>query len=597
MGDNHQYCVRCGLHSPDNLHKCEICDKCNMYKDSNNQDHTCRRRILYCGQCHKSIDTISKTCLFCYISECYYPSCKRLLNVKDPHPLCYNTKNITTTSFEGAGYSPTSPPTPNSPPTPTKINEGATTSRHNNNHHDIDSNTCKNVDDESDSHCPLISTYSVGIDKCNIEFSIDLRGRGKFETPQDFLRRNAPQLINEINIIFEKHMEGPVKMHFQIEMKWRKLGEDLTTMYHTSTFSSRCFTHFAVYGEITPEEFQDAIQSIQEGYDDANNEGSGWVLLDVHYINLITSLATHSCMVKQKKHFTGNFQPIPKGVGGNKTLINIDPRNKTGRVPEWYNCLDMCIRVHFAIKDTNPPHEVSWVKNKTKFQSFVRKYYGYGDRHVRLPDVYGNPEMKQYTLSQHSWIEETNGISIWTYVLVKLPKIDGENLRYDICLLRKGCQIQNEEENRINLLIVGGDHAVYISNLNVFLSLFRNKKKGTPVCELCMSVYKSQSNLQSHKQHEICSYGNKFHSKIVLPPEGSTLRFKKLHKTIPPYLVCYADAESLLKLLETHTHDRSYTALHHHQMVSFGYCIVDGNSGKNLAANIIYGPDVARRLL
>ena len=114
-------------------------------------------------------------------------------------------------------------------------------------------------------------------------------------------------------------MEGPVKIHFQIEMKWRKLGEDLTTMHHTSTFSTRCFSHFAVYGEFTPEDFQDAIQSIQEGYDDANKEGSAWVLFDVHYINLITILATHSCLAIQKRKSTGNFQPIPKGVKRNYT--------------------------------------------------------------------------------------------------------------------------------------------------------------------------------------------------------------------------------------------------------------------------------------
>ena len=100
----------------------------------------------------------------------------------------------------------------------------------------------------------------------------------------------------------------------------------------------------------------------------------------------------------------------------------------------------MCIHVHFAMKDTNPPHELPSNKNKSKFRKILRKYYGYGDRHIRLPDVYGNPEIKQYTLSQHRWIEETKGISIWAYVLVKLPKIDGENVRYDICLTQKGMQ-------------------------------------------------------------------------------------------------------------------------------------------------------------
>lgn len=90
-------------------------------------------------------------------------------------------------SVGGATNSPTSSPAINSPATLPKINEGATTSTHNHYHHDNDSNAHKNDDDESDSHHPLISTYSVGIDKCNIDFLIDLRGRRKFETPQDFL--------------------------------------------------------------------------------------------------------------------------------------------------------------------------------------------------------------------------------------------------------------------------------------------------------------------------------------------------------------------------------------------------------------------------
>ena len=117
------------------------------------------------------------------------------------------------------------------------------------------------------------------------------------------------------------------------------------------------------------------------------------------------------------------------------------------------------------------------------------------------------------------------------------------------------------------------------------------------VCQLCITLFESHSDLQTHTDHKLCSYGNKFNSKIVLPPPGSTMTFKKLRNTVSPNLICYADGESILKTLHSLRHKTSYTPLHQHLMVSFGYVIVEGTRGQIKVANIIFGMDAPSRIM
>ena len=131
------------------------------------------------------------------------------------------------------------------------------------------------------------------------------------------------------------------------------------------------------------------------------------------------------------------------------------------------------------------------------------------------------------------------------------------------------------------LLIKDGEKSHYclVKNLSALLQSQINNHKGIRnICLNCFNGFNTPDSLNKHKEY---CYNNEC-VKIVMPQQGTFLRFKNfLHSEKAPFAI-YADFESLIKPMDYCDPDpnKSYTKKYQkHEPISFSYyilCSIDG---------------------
>ena len=126
------------------------------------------------------------------------------------------------------------------------------------------------------------------------------------------------------------------------------------------------------------------------------------------------------------------------------------------------------------------------------------------------------------------------------------------------------------------LLLKDGEKSHYclVKNLSALLQSQINNHKGIRnICLNCFNGFNTPDSLNKHKEY---CYNNEC-VKIVMPQQGTFLRFKKfLHSEKAPFAI-YADFESLIKPMDNCDPDpnKSYTKKYQkHEPISFSYYIL-----------------------
>ena len=137
------------------------------------------------------------------------------------------------------------------------------------------------------------------------------------------------------------------------------------------------------------------------------------------------------------------------------------------------------------------------------------------------------------------------------------------------------------ENNIVLLLLKDGEKSHYclVKNISALLSSQINNHKGIRYfCLNCFNSFKNENKLEEHKDY---CYENES-VKILMPQQGTFLRFKNfLHSEKAPFAI-YADFESLIKPMDNCDPDpnKSYTKKYQkHEPTSFSYYISSSIDG------------------
>ena len=131
------------------------------------------------------------------------------------------------------------------------------------------------------------------------------------------------------------------------------------------------------------------------------------------------------------------------------------------------------------------------------------------------------------------------------------------------------------EHDIVLLLIKDGEKSHYclVKNISALLASQINSHKGTShICLNCFNGFKAPDSLNKHKEY---CYNNEC-VKIVMPPPGTYLKFKKFHHSEKAPFAIYADFECLIKNMDSCDPDpnKSYTKKYQkHKPSGFSYYI------------------------
>ena len=145
---------------------------------------------------------------------------------------------------------------------------------------------------------------------------------------------------------------------------------------------------------------------------------------------------------------------------------------------------------------------------------------------------------------------------------------------YDIVLLLLKEAIKGENGKKEEKT-----HYTLVKNMSALLASQINNHKGSR--EICLNCFNSFNSLETLKKHKEYCYENES-VKILMPQQGTFLRFKNfLHSEKAPFAI-YADFESLIKPMDNCDPDpnKSYTKKYQkHEPTSFSYYISSSIDG------------------
>ena len=280
-----------------------------------------------------------------------------------------------------------------------------------------------------------------------------------------------------------------------------------------------------IYDEMV-EEIEEEIQKVQEA------EGSGWQFLNVIKLVLHTT--------RWDPINAGSYIDLPEALKNKKAIINM--QNEDDKCFMW-----SVLRALYP-KDTNPQRIDKDLKSKQDSINMKGIRYPVNFRDIDRFESQ-NPEIS-ITILGYNKDERV-------YPL-KISRCTG--CEHDITLL----------------LIKDGEKSHYclVKNLSALLQSQINNHKGIRnICLNCFNGFNTPDSLNKHKEY---CYNNEC-VKIVMPQQGTFLRFKNfLHSEKAPFAI-YADFESLIKPMDNCDPDpnKSYTKKYQkHEPISFSYYIL-----------------------
>ena len=103
------------------------------------------------------------------------------------------------------------------------------------------------------------------------------------------------------------------------------------------------------------------------------------------------------------------------------------------------------------------------------------------------------------------------------------------------------------------------EHFAWVKNLNrLWFGIDSKHRSQRHVCDGCLNSFASEKSFVQHQ--EFCVHDG---VKAVLPPEGSTMKFKKLEAATEVPFVIFADFESILKPVSINIGEKTRQIQHH----------------------------------
>ena len=280
-----------------------------------------------------------------------------------------------------------------------------------------------------------------------------------------------------------------------------------------------------LYNEMK-EEIEEEIQKVQEA------EGSGWQFLNVIKLVLHTT--------RWDPINAGSYIDLPEALKNKHAIINMKNQDE--------ECFKWCVLRALYPKDKNAERIDKDLKSKQDTINMKGIRYPVNFRDIDRFESQ-NPEIS---------------ITILGY--------NKDERVYPLKISRcTGC------EHDITLLLIkdgGKSHYCLVKNLSALLQSQINNHKGIRnICLNCFNGFNTPDSLNKHKEY---CYNNEC-VKIVMPQQGTFLRFKNfLHSEKAPFGI-YADFESLIKPMDNCDPDpnKSYTKKYQkHEPISFSYYIL-----------------------
>ena len=203
----------------------------------------------------------------------------------------------------------------------------------------------------------------------------------------------------------------------------------------------------------------------------------------------------------------GKYIPLPDLLAGKQAIINMKNENDD-------ECFKWCIG--------RSQHPVQ--KNAERITSLLRKQCEEFDwSGISFP--VGWRDIDKF--------ERNNDISINVLGLVD----------QEIVTLRKTKQKKEKHVILFKLKNAKTEHFAWVKNLNrLWFGIDSKHRSQRHVCDGCLNSFASEKSFVQHQ--EFCVHDG---VKAVLPPEGSTMKFKKPEAATEVPFVIFADFESILK--------------------------------------------------
>ena len=289
-----------------------------------------------------------------------------------------------------------------------------------------------------------------------------------------------------------------------------------------------------IYDEMT-EEIEEEMQKVQDA------EGSGWRFYRVIKLVLHTT--------RWDPLYGGSFIPLDPYLANKKALINMQNEDE--------KCFMWSVLRALYPKDTNPQRIDKDLKSKQESINMDGIRYPVNFRAIDRFEIQ-NPNISISVVGYNKEdLVHPMRISIYTkrkhnIVLLLLKEaVEGEN---------------GEIEEKTHYVLVKNKSALIASQIN-------NHEHKRHLCLNCFNSFNSPETLEKHKEY---CYENESVN-IIMPQQGTFLRFKNfLYSEKAPFVV-YADFESLIKPMDNCSPDpnKSYTKKYQkHEPTSFSYYII-----------------------
>ena len=294
-----------------------------------------------------------------------------------------------------------------------------------------------------------------------------------------------------------------------------------------------------LYNEMT-EEIEEEIQKVQEA------EGSGWQFLKVIKLVLHTT--------RWEPLYGGSYIPLDPYLANKKALINM--QNEDDKCFMW-----SVLRALYP-KDKNAERIDKDLKSKKDSINMKGISYPVSLRAIdRFEHLNPNISISILGYNKEDLVHP-----------IRISKYTGCDHDITLLLLKEAVKGENGKiEEKTHYTIVKNKSALLASQIN-------NHKGSREICLNCFNSFNSPETLKKHKEY---CYENES-VKILMPQQGTYLRFKNfLHSEKAPFAV-FADFESLIKPMDNCDPDpnKSYTKKHQkHEPISFSYYInssIDG---------------------
>ena len=273
-----------------------------------------------------------------------------------------------------------------------------------------------------------------------------------------------------------------------------------------------------LYNEMT-EEIEEEIQKVQEA------EGSGWQFLKVIKLVLHTT--------RWEPLYGGSYIPLDPYLANKKALINI--QNEDDKCFMW-----SVLRALYP-KDKNAERIDKDLKSKQNILNMKGICYPVSLRAIdRFEHLNPNISISILGYNKEDLVHP-----------IRISKYTGCDHDITLLLLKEAVKGENGKiEEKTHYTIVKNKSALLASQIN-------NHKGSRHICLNCFNSFNSPETLKKHKEY---CYENES-VKILMPQQGTFLRFKNfLHSEKAPFAI-YADFESLIKPMDNCDPDpnKSYT--------------------------------------